>query len=282
MWNEAGQFIGCIVNFACHCTTTPGGLSADWVYFMERAIRGALGEEAVVVFLNGACGDVTQVDNLNAPEPWRNHGEDVSRFVGVRVGAEAVKALVSDLPGEMDVLDYRSEVLQIPRRPPAPERVGRAREIMEAGDFRSAEGIFAKEIVLTDAICRREPTSDVEIQAIQVGPVIFLANPAELFCQLGLDIKAGSAFPFTFPVELANGCIGYVPTGDAFLPSGGGYETRLTSYSNLVPDAGDRIVEGSLRLANTLTPARTPQRDPAANIFARREWDYGNVAPELD
>ncbi len=282
VWDAAGRFMGCIVNFACHCTTSPGGLSADWVYFMERTIRGALGEDAVVVFLNGACGDITQVDNLNAPEPWRNHGEDVSRFVGTRVGAEVVKALVSDLPGDVDALDYRSEVLMIPRRPPAPERVRQAQEIMATGDFRSAEGIFAKEIVLTDAMCRREPESAVELQAIQVGPVLFLANPAELFCQLGLDIKSGSAFPFTFPVELANGCIGYVPTDDAFLPTGGGYETRLTSYSNLIPAAGDRIVEGSLRLANAMTPGPLPQHDPAVQTFARHEWDYGNVAPELE
>ena len=169
--------------------------------------------------------------------------------------------------------------------PAPPARAGavrRAREIVETGDFRNAEGIFAKETVLTDAICRREPASDVEIQAIQVGPVIFLANPAELFCQLGLDIKAGSAFPFTFPVELANGCVGYVPTTDAFLPSGGGYETRLTSYSNLVPDAGDHIVQRSLHLANAMTPGRSHNATRPPNTFARHEWDYGNVAPELD
>ena len=69
-----GALIGCIVNYACHGTTGPGGTSADWVYYLERTIRGAMGEQAVVVFVNGACGDVTQVDNLS---PWHHPPGDI-------------------------------------------------------------------------------------------------------------------------------------------------------------------------------------------------------------
>ena len=143
----------------------------------------------------------------------------------------------------------------------------------------ATEWTFAKEIVLLDALLKRQPVADVEVQAIQIGPALFVTNPAEFFCQLGLDIKKGSPFPFTFPVELANGCVGYVPTEEAFGPHGGGYETRLTSYSNLDITAGTQIVRASVELARSLKPGPVPQPPPAPP-FNGQPWSYGNVPPE--
>ncbi len=280
-YDTDGKLLGCLVNFACHATTSPGGISANYIYYLEQVVRGAFGEDVVVVFLAGACGDITQVDNLSPysfpkREPW-------ARMVGGCVGAEAVKVLLLAEPGTDVPLDYASTVLTFQRRKPSPERLKKCMEIVQKDpkEVGATEWTFAKEIVLLDALLAKEPTRKAEVQVVQIGPVALVTNPAEYFCQFGLDIKKGSPFPLTFPVELANGCVGYVPTEEALGPSGGGYETRLTSYSNLEPSAGRKMVEAGLELAHKMTPGKVPTRPPHPP-FSGTGWTYGNVPPELD
>lgn len=277
-WDRDGQLLGCAVNYACHCTTNPEGFSANWVYYMERAIGGALGSAAPVLFLPGASGDITQVDNLSPHvEP---SGEHSARRVGGCVGAAALRALLLAEPGGNLTLDAAVKTWDIPRRIPSPERVRQCLEIVgrPQGEAGHAEWVFAKEIVLLDALLARERSLAVEVQAVQIGPAIFLGAPGELFVELGLEIKRRSPFPFTWPVTLANGCAGYVPAEAAFGPGGGGYETRLTSYSNLDHSAGRQMVEAAAELAHRLgpDPAPEPQRAPPA----KATWSYGSAPPE--
>jgi hypothetical protein len=278
VWNKDRKLLGCIVTFACHATTNPGGISANYIYYLEKAVQGFFGKEAVVVFLPGASGDITQVDNRN-PYQQRS-GEAWAEFVGGRVGAEAVRVLLSLQPGELTPVQARTKVLSIPRRAPSPERVKNCEQIVQQDPAKVGltDWTFAGEILILDALIAKQPVVDVEVQAVQVGPAVFLTTPAEYFCAFGLQQKARSKFPFTFPVSLANGCVGYVPTEDAFAPSGGGYETRLTSYSNLQITAGRRMMEAGLELAAELQPGALPT-PPAAR--PGQAWSYGNVPAEV-
>lgn len=280
-WDKAGKCIGCVVNYSCHATCNPGGISANWVYYLERTVRAVMGDDCIVVFLQGACGDVTQVNNLNP----NTHpaSEDWCRLVGGRVGAEAVRSLLNMGRGGMTPVSAKCKTLEITRRRPSPEHVKKALEIVQQPIEKVGHTpwVFAKETVLLDALLVKEPVAKFEVQTIQVGPAVFISNPAEFFVQLGLDIKKQSPFPFTFPVELANGCIGYVPTEEAFGSHGGGYETRLTAYSNLDITAGPQIVAAGVELARQLPPGSVPQ-SPKAPTFNGSPWDYGSVPPEKD
>jgi hypothetical protein len=283
-WDGEGKLLGAIVNYACHATTAPGGTSADWIYYLEKTIRGLFGEQAVIVFMNGAGGDVTQVDN-RLPYAIPQSGEVNSRLVGGRIGAEAVKVLLSlsTAPGSLAPLGAESKVLDIKRRLPRPERVEKAREIVShdvtSGD--RTEWVFAKETLLLDYLGNKEPVAKVELQAVQVGPAIFLSCPAEYFVQFGLDIRAGSKFPLTFPVSLANDCVGYVPTEEALSPTGGGYETRMTFYSNLAPTAGREFADTLIELSSHFQPGPIPVGPPIP-AYKGKGWSYGNVPPEVD
>ncbi len=280
-WSKDKRLLGCIVNFACHCTTSPGGISADYVYYIEQTIRGVYGQEVIVVFLNGASGDIIQYDNRS---PYQHAvREEAARRVGASVGAEAVKALVRAVPGELLPVAGRQKILTIARREPRVDRVQQAMAIARGTPQRhdGTEWVFAKELVMLDAGIRHEPRAAVEVQAIQIGPAVFLSNPAEYFCQYGLEIKAGSPFPFTFPVSLANDCVGYVPTEEAFGPHGGGYETRLTSYSNLIITAGRTIADACIELSRQLQPGSLPAPLPAP-AYTGQAWSYGNNPPEVD
>jgi len=81
---------------------------------------------------------------------------------------------------------------------------------------------------------------------MRIGNAAIAGNPAEYFCQFGINIKHSSPWKPTMVVELANGCCGYVGTNEAFL--GGGYEVRTARCSYLAPGAGDQIANTSARL----------------------------------
>ena len=180
------------------------------------------------------------------------------------------------------VLDTRQKTLSIPRRKPSAARLQRSLEVVQKGKPKgdTTDYLFAKEILMLDHLCKITPEVEAEIQVIQVGPAAFVSNPAEYFCQYGLDIKKGSPFPFTFPVELANGIVGYVPTEEAFGPDGGGYETRLTAYSNLVITAGRTFADTGVSLTRELKPGPVPEPLRAPPFSA--PWTYGSVPPELE
>ena len=85
------------------------------------------------------------------------------------------------------------------------------------------------------------------VQALRVGDLALVGVTGDFFVELGLAIKQGSPFGQTMVLELANDCVGYIPTRRAF--EEGAYEPESSPY---VPGFGEAIVDSALDLLNRL------------------------------
>ena len=98
-----------------------------------------------------------------------------------------------------------------------------------------------RELILLNRDKQKDTSAHAEIMAVRLGNGAIVGIPGEFFASLGLQIKKMSPWNPTLIIELANGCVGYIPTAEAF--KGGGYETEFARSSKLIPSAGEIIVE---------------------------------------
>jgi len=240
----AGNDLGYVGNFTCHVTIMGGDqFSADYPGAWRSRLAQVTG--APLVFLNGAMGDITQV-NKESDLPQRGDA-GVERF-GVALTGEAMKLLADMRFHEEVPLAVASEVLQIEMREPSPEQLKEDRSLLEASpeDRYTREAVFARERVLLREYIDEVGTAAVEVKCIRVGDLAIASCSGQMFCVFGLATKEQSPFEVTMFVSLANGNAGYVPTAEAI--EKGGYEPTLCRGSRLVPDAGERIVETAVGL----------------------------------
>ncbi len=257
----AGEWLGAVVNFGCHGTVTQEGFfSADWPYHMRETVKRNLNPCMTVVFLNGCCGDVTQIDNLN-PEP-EPRTERRALVLGERVGFGAVEALRAPEPEPFETLACRTERLPVPYRAVSEARYRDALAKLNGPWDKTKDrwliGYYARDTVLLGNRIRRQPLFSCELNAVQIGNLLLLTTPGEVFAQMALDLKDASPFPVTMVAELVNGHAGYIPTPEAFGPGGGGYEPRFSGSSFLEVGAFEKIRSALLALAGQFRPERSP------------------------
>jgi len=64
--------------------------------------------------------------------------------------------------------------------------------------------------------------------------------------EFGLDIKNRSPFKNNMISTLTNGSNGYIAIREAF--DQGGYETKLSTYTNLEPETGYKMVDTAIEI----------------------------------
>jgi len=250
--NKSGKVMSVLVNFSCHATVVGGEhvVSADYPGAIRDTIKKMLGKDTVVLYGNGACGDVCQLDVEN---PARSeHGHAWRQKMGFALGCQAMNIMArTDLmPPDQVNIEFHKETLDIPIREIPADRLAEAKKAFEGRSLIPAptvhEDIVRRELLLLAEDRAKDPYAHAEMVAVKIGDSGIMTIPAEFFCGLGMRIKESSALKPIFVIELANGCVGYIPTLDAF--DGGGYETDLVRSSKLVPEAGDMVVKKALEL----------------------------------
>jgi hypothetical protein len=215
------RLVGGLTVFACHCDTVGGTeFGADYPYFIEKTLRSKLGAGFCSAFAAGTCGDINHI-NVAVKEPLPRFG------ITERIGSALGQTVLENLP-RLDhlakpSLAVRSVTLQMPLQEITPEQVRASREKMPS--LSAGGGTFTERVEATKALdlAARGKTWAMEVQVFRLDKDTALVGlPGEIFCNLGLAIKAASPFKKTIVMSICNDRPGYVPTKRAFAE--GSYE----------------------------------------------------------
>jgi len=250
------QRIRCLfVNFTLHSAILVGKdwlISRDYIDGLTRALQQRLGEDVVVLFANGAEGNI---NHINVRDPDQGRGFEEAERVGSRLAARVCK-VITGIEYQTNVeLQAITEPIKLPRRAITREQVEQATALLERvnGKIPSLldgvpEEAYAKEIIALSKVS--EPFIETELQVAQLGWLAMVSLPGEFFVEYGLAIKKLSPFSHTMIIGLANDYIGYVPTERAF--EEGGYEIKTARTSQLLPGAGILVEAKVMQLLTQL------------------------------
>ena len=238
-----------LVNFACHLDVLGNGnhlISADYPYYLRQTLASAGFPGATVLFGNGCCGNI---NHINVFAQTRQGGFDHCRKMGQSLAGEVLKCMVGPEPvgGEDARVSARRLAVELEYRAFTPEEIEECRRV--AADPEIGDTDFRK-LNARNRLRRVEqgvtgyPT---EIQAFRIGDLAVVGIPAEYFVEFGLRIKEQSPARWTSIVELANDCVGYVPTVEGFQQ--GAYEGQSARF---VESTGPRMAELAVTLLQDL------------------------------
>lgn len=201
-------------------------ISPDYPGYARQVIADVLGQHVVSMFVLGTAGDINPAGYVARQTTPRR-----SRQIGAILGCEVARVALDPAYMQDTTLRVERAVVDLPVEP-LPARaelvVVRDRSIAQAEQLR-AEGRPYREIAVAEI--HRDWASDAlqaldsgnirhslpcEVWAMRLGNVAAVALPMETFTDTGLAIRAASPAQLTMTISNSNGCIGYLPTAEAY------------------------------------------------------------------
>jgi hypothetical protein len=239
--------------------------TGDFPHFAVEKVEQALGTESFAMFVNGTQGNISmghssELSAIGIITPGRTF--EKAAALGHKLADATLYALPAISAVESLELGIANTVINFPLKElPAIEEAALA--------YREAEETLAQlalDAAPTDRLMKAKSQLlyasitnfyavetapldghlPVELQAIRIADAVFLAIPAEVFVEIGLELKR-MALHKTYIVGIANGYIGYFPTLSAH--SDGGYEVVS---SKIAPQSESILYREALRLEESL------------------------------
>lgn len=258
----SGQVIGALVNFTAHPVIMDSKnllFSSEYPGHAMSNLEEALGNEAVCLFANGACGNVTirrrgarfsEVERVG--KMLADHALGVLKKVNtseeVRIGSVCTD-LSLNLRHLPSVDEARRELEDLRSRRPegSQEAKDLKRKVAKATGTASlaGKGDYIR-AVLGDKI-------NTHLQVVSINDSVLVGVPAELFVEYALDLKNDLKPRQTFLVGYCNDIIGYVVTPRAL--EEGGYEAGSTLLDS---EAGERLMGAARNIVEELKTDLNP------------------------
>ncbi len=256
-YNEAGEPIGAMANFACHnCSTqTPGVLSSDYAGVLSNGLKKELGDDFVTLFLTGACGNLNHI-NLNLDPAIRR--DPRHRVIGARLAEAAIRHMKDNVEVKVDTLDSRKDYVPMGKQYFSEEEVEEYRELkrtipleglrvdISKTESREYKRGRAERVIYIAELPEKVPLC---VQTVRLGDIMIYALPNEIYTEYGLELKEKSPSKITLVSTLSNGSYCYVPVPEARGKTI--YEASKTS-AFFEDNAGSILVEKALEQAKDI------------------------------
>ncbi len=263
-----GAPVANLINFSCHNVVLgPRNLlvSADWAGSMRRRTESVTG--VPTLFIQGATAD------LNPDHDWDSDDSQVVEDLGERVAQQALAAMANSTPIRLGPISTYQEEVWIPLEakattgePPKTYRKVLA-QATRLPSFLVDPLLNYRYPWVTQVEARSDRWSiPLALTLVQIGNLLWIGYGAEVFNEIGTQIKDISPAEHTIFSSMTNGCIGYLPTSDEHLL--GGYEIDLAPYFYRLPGKLDcssaKIVQRRVesQLQHIYYPESSTKKEP--------------------
>lgn len=238
---ETADVSWAIVNVPGHPDIVGGEkISADYPYFIEKTLKSRSRRIAGIIYTNAPCGDINHWD-IHDPSPQRGFKE--AKRIGQRIGEAVADEMKQAKTVRVERITTAKKTIRLPYINVTRADIKRARSVLQEPYPPGVD--FTMEVVEAQKIMRaarlQGKTRPISITAIGLGSVAFVGMPAELFAELGMEIKRRSPFETTLIHDLAFVQVGYIAPAKAWKE--GGYEVASSIFK---PGVGEKIVRCAL------------------------------------